>query len=99
VLDSMMHADVRPFAPFSAASPLFHVVPLEFLHGLCVALGVGGLALLGLRSVLRSSRRPVGRWHRPSPSSISSFQVPAHASYDYVNKGGVFVSGACKHCW
>ena len=61
VLDSMMHADVRPFAPFSAASPLFHVVPLGFLHGLCVALGVGGLALLGLRSVLRSSRRPVGR--------------------------------------
>ncbi len=52
-LDSIMHADVRPFAPFIDASPLLHVVPLGLLHWLCVAGGAAGLALIGVRQPLR----------------------------------------------
>ena len=55
VLDSMMHADVRPFAPFSAANPLLRVVPLGLFHWGCVAAGAAGLVLLGFRNVMRSS--------------------------------------------
>jgi membrane-bound metal-dependent hydrolase YbcI (DUF457 family) len=32
VLDSLMHSDIRPFAPFSEANPLFRVVSLGTLH-------------------------------------------------------------------
>jgi membrane-bound metal-dependent hydrolase YbcI (DUF457 family) len=52
-LDSLMHGDIRPLAPFSDANPLLHAVDLDTLHWACVAAGVAGLLLLGLRRVAR----------------------------------------------
>jgi hypothetical protein len=42
-LDSMMHADMQPFAPFSIANELLDFLPISFLYLICVFLGVFGL--------------------------------------------------------
>jgi hypothetical protein len=60
VLDSVMHADITPWAPFSQANPLYRIVSLEALHGFCVGAGVLGLVVLGVRHVLSSQRRGRG---------------------------------------
>jgi membrane-bound metal-dependent hydrolase YbcI (DUF457 family) len=52
-LDSLMHADIRPFAPFSQANPLYHLISMGTLHLSCVVGGAGGLLLLGLRHLAR----------------------------------------------
>jgi membrane-bound metal-dependent hydrolase YbcI (DUF457 family) len=49
VLDSVMHADITPFAPFSDANPLFRVVSLSTLHLFCLASGAVALIILGVR--------------------------------------------------
>jgi len=56
LLDSVMHADVRPFAPFSAANPLLHAVSVPQLHGLCIALGAVGVAILAIRCLSFGAR-------------------------------------------
>jgi len=61
VLDGIMHADVRPFAPWSDANPFLHAVSLGTLHLACVILGIAGV-LLWLRT------RP-SRPKSPSPLS------------------------------
>jgi membrane-bound metal-dependent hydrolase YbcI (DUF457 family) len=53
VLDSVMHADIRPLAPFSEANPLLRVVSLDALHLACVASGVIGLGIVAIRKLLR----------------------------------------------
>lgn len=53
-LDSIMHADIRPLAPFSQANPLFRVLSLDALHQLCLLAGIAGLVVLALR--LRGQR-------------------------------------------
>ena len=53
-IDSIMHVDMRPFAPFSAASPWLHAVSVDTLQWLCVlagVVGVAGLALLRWREL------------------------------------------------
>lgn len=45
-LDSIMHRDMRPFAPFSEGNALLHFVSLGDLHLLCVFSGMLGLLLL-----------------------------------------------------
>jgi membrane-bound metal-dependent hydrolase YbcI (DUF457 family) len=55
LLDSMMHPDMRPFAPFSDANPLLTAVSLRAPHGSCLIAGVGGLAVIFARR-LRSAR-------------------------------------------
>lgn len=59
-LDGLMHADMRPLAPFSNANPWLGAVSLQTLHVSCVAAGVVGLVLLGARALWRRShpRRP-----------------------------------------
>lgn len=57
VLDGVMHADLRPLAPFSNHNPLLHALPLGMLHLGCVAAGVAGL-------LLRAVRRAWGAWGR-----------------------------------
>jgi hypothetical protein len=42
VLDSLMHDDLRPFAPFSDANPLLHGVSHDGVYQLCFLLGVVG---------------------------------------------------------
>jgi hypothetical protein len=49
LLDSMIHGDVRPFAPFAECNPLQGLVPFGAMHLLCV--GTALLGLLGLAVV------------------------------------------------
>ena len=53
LLDSLMHADMSPFAPFSAANPLLGAVFLNTLHGFCLVAGVVGAVVIGARYLLR----------------------------------------------
>ncbi len=47
LLDSIMHADMQPFAPFSNHNSLLLVISIEDLHMLCTILGMlGGTTLL-----------------------------------------------------
>lgn len=48
LLDSLVHADIQPFAPLSAANPLFGLVSWEAMEWFCLACGAlgGGLYLL-----------------------------------------------------
>ena len=50
VFDSIMHVDMRPFAPWSAANPFLHWLPVDTLHQACVASGVLGLTWWLLRA-------------------------------------------------
>lgn len=56
-LDSLMHHDIRPLAPFSTANGLLGVVPLDTLHLACIAAGVAGFVLWAVRAG-RSSSQP-----------------------------------------
>ncbi len=49
MLDSVMHADVRPLAPFSEANGLYLWMPLPELHLLLAGLGVLGGTAVWLR--------------------------------------------------
>lgn len=49
VLDSVMHADIQPFSPFSSANPLLGVVPLGTLHIALLVLTAVGVVVVGLR--------------------------------------------------
>lgn len=53
VFDSIMHGDIRPFSPFSESNPLLRIVSLDTLHWACVAAGLVGLVVLGIRKVFR----------------------------------------------
>ena len=46
VLDSIMHYDMRPFAPLSQANSLLHVLSVSGLHMLCVLSGALGVVIL-----------------------------------------------------
>src|SRR5215468_10584028 len=45
-LDSIMHSDMRPFAPLSEANGLLHLMSVGGLHLLCVLCGVLGALLM-----------------------------------------------------
>ena len=51
VFDSIMHSDIRPFAPLSDANPLLGSIPLDTLHWSCVIAGAVGVAILLLRKL------------------------------------------------
>jgi membrane-bound metal-dependent hydrolase YbcI (DUF457 family) len=42
VLDGIMHADMRPFAPWSDANPFLHAISLSALHWACISAAVAG---------------------------------------------------------
>jgi membrane-bound metal-dependent hydrolase YbcI (DUF457 family) len=44
-LDSLMHADIHPLAPFSRANGLLSLVSVQTLHLICVVAGIAGLML------------------------------------------------------
>jgi membrane-bound metal-dependent hydrolase YbcI (DUF457 family) len=58
VLDSVMHRDMAPLSPFSNANALLGVITLGQLHLLCLALGVLGVAGLGVRWLLGEDGSP-----------------------------------------
>lgn len=45
LLDSLMHSDLQPFVPFSAANPFLHLVSIEALHKFCLYSGLVGAGL------------------------------------------------------
>jgi len=55
VLDGIMHADIRPFRPFTDANPLYGLVSLRVLYLFCIITGLVGAALLLARE--RRSKR------------------------------------------
>jgi len=55
VLDGIMHADIRPFRPFTDANPLYELVSIRTLYLFCTITGLVGAALLLARE--RRSRR------------------------------------------
>lgn len=56
VLDSVMHSDITPFAPFSDANPLFRAISLPALHWFCLGSGAVALVILGIRQVAVSDK-------------------------------------------
>lgn len=56
-LDSIMHADITPLAPFSQANGLYRIISLTSLHWLCVASGV---LALGWRVIRSNDERQAG---------------------------------------
>jgi membrane-bound metal-dependent hydrolase YbcI (DUF457 family) len=54
VLDGIMHADMRPFAPWSEANPFLHAVSLSALHWACIIAAVAG----GLIWLITRRNRP-----------------------------------------
>jgi membrane-bound metal-dependent hydrolase YbcI (DUF457 family) len=57
VLDSLMHADMQPFAPFSDANPLLGAVFLSTLHGFCLFAGLVSVVVIGARYLMRRQAR------------------------------------------
>jgi hypothetical protein len=47
VLDSLMHHDIHPLAPFSSANPLLDLVSHDGVYRLCAVLGVIGTVAWG----------------------------------------------------
>lgn len=56
-LDSFMHADIRPLAPFSEGNPLWLAISIDALELSCLAAGILGAIILGL-CWLRSKNEP-----------------------------------------
>ena len=52
-LDSIMHGDSHPLAPFSDANPLLHTISVAELHRYCMVAGIVGLISLGLWWMIR----------------------------------------------
>ncbi|WP_136419090.1 metal-dependent hydrolase [Herbaspirillum sp. ST 5-3] len=48
-LDSFMHPDIKPLAPFSDANPLWKAIPVDVLYWFCVTAGAIGLVVIVLR--------------------------------------------------
>ena len=45
-LDSLIHSDMHPFAPFSTTNGLVHLLPTGWVYLLCSCLGVMGIMLI-----------------------------------------------------
>jgi hypothetical protein len=58
VLDSIMHGDITPLAPFSGANALYRLVSTGTLHLFCVGAGALGIACYMLRSASSRKRVP-----------------------------------------
>lgn len=55
VLDSLMHRDIAPLAPFSQSNVLLGAISLSALHWFCVGSAGVALLVLGVRRPVRSS--------------------------------------------
>ena len=72
VLDGVMHADVRPLAPWSEANPLLGVVGVDALHGACAVAALVGIALAGVHRLRDEGRRA----ERAGPGGRDGGRVP-----------------------
>ncbi len=55
-LDSIMHSDIRPLAPFAESNSLLHAITLGHLHLFCIYTGLFGLVVLFLTNMLRGKK-------------------------------------------
>jgi len=55
-LDSMMHSDMNPLAPFNATNGLLHLMPVGRLYLLCAALGAAGILFLIAKRISQSAK-------------------------------------------
>jgi hypothetical protein len=62
-LDSIMHPDIRPLAPFSNSNPMLLALSLPTLHWSCVFAGLVGICVLAIR--LRYYPQPPGIATKP----------------------------------
>ncbi len=53
VLDSVMHFDMLPFAPVSAARPLYALLSIDHLHFLCMVAAAIGCGVVGTLRMLK----------------------------------------------
>jgi hypothetical protein len=67
VFDSVMHADARPFMPFSAANPFLQIISSSSENWICLVCGVVGMTLLAFRT----ARKENGPKEGPSSRSDS----------------------------
>lgn len=51
--DAVMHGDMRPWWPLSGTNLLLHVISIDRLHLVCLALGVIGTLVIAGRALLR----------------------------------------------
>jgi membrane-bound metal-dependent hydrolase YbcI (DUF457 family) len=58
-LDSVMHSDMRPFAPFADENALLHIISIGELHVYCAVAGLLGAVGLGLWWLVWKDRRKV----------------------------------------
>ena len=58
VLDGIMHADVRPFAPWRDDNPFYRMIGVGALHWSCVIAGAIGVAMFFLRDAYQTRRDP-----------------------------------------
>ncbi|RDZ29128.1 hypothetical protein [Lysobacter silvisoli] len=56
LLDAIMHSDMHPAWPLSAANPLLRWISVDELHLLCLGLGLAGLAAMAVRAAWASLR-------------------------------------------
>jgi membrane-bound metal-dependent hydrolase YbcI (DUF457 family) len=56
LLDSFMHSDITPLAPFTSSNPLWLAVSLQSLHWFCLGSGILGLCAIGARSLSEKSK-------------------------------------------
>ena len=70
-LDSIMHSDMQPFAPFSEANGLLHVISVNMLHLSCILAGVFGALLLFLVFFVRRGFRT----NRQAQSAVAAQTV------------------------
>jgi hypothetical protein len=57
LLDSIMHSDMQPAAPFSTGNALLAIIPVTALHWACLASGALGVAaLVGIYHARRDGR-------------------------------------------
>lgn len=54
ILDSLMHADIQPFSPFSSSNPLLGLISLGALHLVCIIFGALGLLVIALQRLSTS---------------------------------------------
>lgn len=63
VLDSVMHADIRPLAPFSDANVLYGIVSVWALHWFCLLCGVVALVPVMGRHLRRKAQARARRYN------------------------------------
>ena len=56
LLDSIMHADIEPWSPFSPVNELLGIVSVEALHKMCVYSGLAGAVIYFVMNFLIARR-------------------------------------------